>query len=178
MNDAIIIDDTDIFPVEDKREPEVTQPEVSQPEPIRKQQCNANWPMIIVLCAIAFMVGSRFQGCDFIPIPDDDSIVIDEMGKFALVIEDKTEEGQSKLSDGQKTTLNSKFTEEAITEAGFTFKKIDARDDISEIEPVWQTLKGKADQAPSLTVTNKGRLNTRPLPDSVEEVKAAMELVK
>ncbi|MFG0261009.1 MAG: hypothetical protein ACF788_01265 [Novipirellula sp. JB048] len=133
--------------------------------------------MILCLIAMAFMFGSRMDGCR-LPVPDDDSIVIDEKGKFALILEDKTEAGQAKLTVGQKTALNSTMTADAAEEAGFELRIQDVNDDLSKMEQVWQTLRQNAQPAPSLTVSSEGRLRTGTLPDGVDKIKTALESIK
>lgn len=145
---------------------------------LTRQSSTTNWLLIAVCCLLAFVIGSRFQGCDSSPFPDDDKIVIDETGKFVLILEDKSEAGQARLTAGQKTALNSTMTQEQAESLGFAFRKLDAADDVSNMESIWQTLKGKAAEPPSMTAASDGRLTTGPLPDGVGEIKIALESIK
>lgn len=138
-----------------------------------------NWSMIALLCVVSFFVGTKIDGCDGPgPRPDDDSIVIDEQGSYALILQDVSEAGQAKLTPGQKTAINSTSTLATAEDLGFDLRIMDKNDEIDLMESVWSTLRSKATPPPSLTVAHNGQLITGPLPEGVEGVRAALESIK
>jgi hypothetical protein len=148
----------------------VHQAAASQPGP------KVNWIVIVLACALAWMFMSN-QGCSPIPgpSPDDDSIVIDEAGKFAMILQDKSESGQKALTKGQRNVLTSMISDEAAEAAGFAFRRVDVNDKLETAEPIWQKIRDNAAAAPSLTTLNDGRLVTGPLPETHDDFKSALE---
>jgi len=183
MSNEIILDD-DLFPTIDSIEAVPIAAPVRTPQPTGDRQYRSapkqtNWQLIAALCALAFFLGSQYQGCDRLsPSPDEDSVVIDESGKFALILQDKSEAGQSRVTSGQATAINSTMTKDVAANAGFTLRILDVNDSTDKVEAIWKTLKDKAADPPSLTVTSNGRMRSGPLPDGVGEIKSALESIK
>jgi hypothetical protein len=174
VSDEIFIDDDIVIGYD----PEPTGPparEYHQPAPDKP----VNVPLMILLVVVSFFVGTKIDGCGGPgPRPDEDAIVIDEQGSYALILQDVSEAGQAKLTLGQKNAINSTDTLSTANDLGFDLRIIDKNDEIDLMEPVWSTLRSKATPPPSLTVASKGQLITGPLPDGVEGVRAALESIK
>ena len=172
MSDEIVVVevDDDLFP--DTPEPVHTDRPATVARPT-----GPSWSTIALLCVACLWIGMNFQGCKRNGDDRDDSIVIDEKGSYALILQDKTEAGQAKLTPGQKTTINSTVTVDDAESVGFELRIMDKADDASSMEPIWQTLKSKAASPPSLTAAHDGKLITGVLPEG-EGVKKALESIK
>lgn len=135
-----------------------------------------NW-IVIGLCAvIAVMLVIMFRGgCDGGGILPDERISIDERGTYALILEDGSEEGQSKLSKGQKEAITSIDVADWCENNDVQFRRFDKSLDLPKTENAWQKMKAVAASAPSLTVLSDGKAVTGPVPNSVQETIAKIE---
>jgi hypothetical protein len=141
----------------------------------RPQRSNPFW--ILAICVLAFWLGMNFDGCKVspVPTPDDDTVVIDDDGKFVVILKDGSEDGQSKLSKNQSLAIRSTDVSDWCRDNGFDFRIIDVDDKVTTMEPIWGTLKGEASPAPSLTVAIDGKVTTGDLPDGIEATIEALE---
>lgn len=140
-----------------------------------------NWLMLILVGLLAYMAFGGLH-CDRVT-PGPSPNPIDDKGKYVLVLEDKSEEGQAKLTDEQKASINSVEIADAANTAGFEFRKLD-QDAIklndkylTGIEPIWKQLVKESLAAPSLTIANDGKMTTGMMP-SIEQAKKAIEDAK
>lgn len=175
MSDEIVIDE-DVFPIGDASPP--AQDEPTEFVTLEARRSGPSWSTIALLCIACLWIGANLDGCKRDGGDRDDAIVIDDKGQYALILQDASEAGQAKLTPGQKSALNSTLTKDQAKELGFDLRILDTKDDVSSMEPIWQTLKSKAAPPPSLTATDDGNLITGNLPEGVDGVRAALESIK
>lgn len=137
-----------------------------------------SWWTVGLLIVVALLIGSKLHGCDRSILPDEDRIVIDEKGSFALILQDKSDAGQNALSDGQKAAINSVEVLEWCRANGFELRVQNVGDNLSQVEPIWQTLRSQASSPPSLTASVDGNARTGALPDGVQPTIQALESLK
>ena len=156
-----------------KREEEPSAP--VEPSPPQSNGFAGNWLTVVLLAFVTVLLFTQQVDCDsIVPEPDDD-VIIDESGKFALILQDESEEGQAKLSDGQAAAINSVAVKEWCQENGFAFRILDYTEDPKTMEPVWQALRDIAEAPPSLTASVEGRARTGELPDGIDATLKSLE---
>lgn len=141
--------------------------------------CGPSWPTIAMLCVVCFFAGSNFKGCDRGDDDRDDSVVIDEDGRFVLVLEDTSEAGQERLTEGQSAAITSTDIMMWCGANKFEFRKLDPNTvDDKKIEPIWNTLIAKAKSPPSLNALVDGQFYSKDMPNGIDEAIQELEAIK
>ena len=152
-------------------------PPVAAP-PASRPPNYVNW---LIAAALVVLVLLQFRSCDgrIIPGPgpnpdDGTTFAVSTPGNFALMLIDKTEEGQARLTDGQKVAINSTKVKTFCDGNGVTLRIWDKANPPTKAEPVWMELINKAGPVPSLTVASDRRGRTGDLPDGPDNNIAAI----
>ena len=140
-----------------------------------------NWPMIAMVAVVVVLLMMQLRSCDrrIIPGPgprpdDGTTFAVSTPGNFALMLIDKSEEGQARLTDGQKVAINSTKVKTFCDGNGVTLRIWDKANPPTKAEPVWMELINKAGPVPSLTVASDRRGRTGDLPDGPDNNIAAI----
>lgn len=137
-------------------EPVVTEDHTPQREPFWRR---VNWSNWILIAVVAVWLVSTKVDCDRGIVPDDgDAVVIDEEGRFALILVDETPSGRDALTRDQAAAINSADTLLAAKQAGFTVRTKHYEEDLSSIGPVWSKMQSVALPPPSLTLVSDGKV--------------------
>lgn len=158
----------------------VSLPQVAQPQQTTapRKSGGANWLMLVLACGLAFFIAREIRDRDVIPTPDDDTVVIDENGNYALMLVDKSEQGQAKLNLDQSAAVNTIKVSKAAEEAGIEYTKRGIAEDLKPTDGIWGKLRAVAKEPPSLTISIDGKVKSIPIVDTKTTEKALKGAVK
>ncbi len=124
--------------------------------------------MISTLCLMAFSLVMLARGCDLTPgpTPDGDKIAVDSPHVLICSGPDVTEQ--------QGQAIDSTKINQWCESNNVQLKKVDVRDDLSLVEPIWRQLRDRVSNPPAMVIATPRRTAVWPV-DSLKQVLQDLE---
>lgn len=135
-----------------------------------------NFAQIALAILIGFLVAREWVDRNIDPSPDDDTVIVDELGDYVLFVID--DDKQDALTKGQASAINWSGIKSLADSQDFSFRRVDVKSDLSKMEQVWQTMRNKSPNPPAMVVIDDGKLTAGPVPDGIEALKQVVESIQ
>ncbi len=144
-----------------------------QAAPVSKTD-RRNLVIILLSSVIAFLLFMSLSDRGIIPGPGPDPTPdIDTKGSFVLFLVDESK--SDSITEVQGQVLASAKVQSWCEDKGIAYRRMDARDDFTKVEPVWKQLADVSNPLPAMTTLVDGKVKTQAVPSSVEAAIKAIE---